>query len=178
MSEQIDKTTSENSLDVVIVKNHFKPNSSERINYVESSHFRHYGKSVVDKSLYVPLSVQVAEMLGKVKSGLGTSSSVAIHSPEDYTFPDGDKGVDSWKPSPLDDRSLDIADISEMKRYLESQAEKLESTVKTSEQLELVESMKQQLKSGKALDSEKLKELGSFGDLIDKYNASLTSENS
>lgn len=176
MNKMISKTSAV-KVETIVKATHYKPNSLERVNYDEFSHHRCYGKSVTDKSLYVPLSVQVAEMLGKVKNGLGSSSSVAIHTDKDYTFPDGKTGVDTWKPSPLLDRGLDIAEISEFKRLLEAEVSKVADAQLSDAQLELINKTKAQIKASHAVDAEALKQLGSFGDLIEKYNASVTSKN-
>lgn len=177
MSESSKKTTKPLEAVVLTVTNHFAPNSAKKVDYDEFAHHRRYGESCCDKSLYVPLAKQVAELQGKINSGLALSSSVALHTDKDYTFPDGVTGVDKWHVTFLDDRGLDIADVSEFKRYLEANADKFAKEIQDADTLELIKNTQKQIAAGQKVDIKKLEKLGNFGDLLTKYNSSIVEDN-
>lgn len=97
------------------------------------SRFRHFPKSLTDKSKYTPLAVQIAAMMNGTSAN--NSSSLTVPTAKDYDFPDGQtSNRGDYKNFQYDDildavYPPDIAEISQQVNAIKEQLEKSNNQV-------------------------------------------------
>lgn len=156
----------------VVQKAHFSAlpfvgGSTSPVAYFEPAWRRSFPPSLCDKSLYVPLSKQVASLLSdSADNGVLAGARKVLDS--DYTFPDGriphKVSLDVF--TRLDDLK-DVAEVSEYRDKLIEELSRIQGEAKRRDDVRNISALSEKLRAGESLSPDDVAFLSTFGVTVD-----------